>query len=182
MGKISTLQAALTIGNEASIFSLSRNGRERNKAKQTTDPDQRPGEIMNVCLYGRAKPNRALPAFDRLFPPAIFPAGTSSSNAGRLQVYRGNSWITYLLADLGVLQRWVRAGDARLADQGGETVALGEGLFGRRRGACFPESHGGLARVMGRPPHRRGTRAGGRAGEDGPDSGNFPSCRRPPDV
>jgi hypothetical protein len=90
---------------------------------------------------------RELAAFDRLFPPAAFRAGTSGSDADSLLVYRGSSWITYFLADLGPWQRWVRTGDAGLADQGGEILAPGEGLFVRRRGASLTIARHGFVRA-----------------------------------
>lgn len=82
-----------------------------------------------------------------MFPASAWQSGTSPGTADRVQFYHPlNGWVVYWIANVGGTSRWVRQGDATLADQGGLVIAPGTGLFLRKVGPATETLLAGVLR------------------------------------
>ena len=65
-----------------------------------------------------------------VFPAADFTATDDKATADQIQVYTAGGWVLYwLYDDPSGPNRWVLAGDANYADQGGQVLPPGQGVF-----------------------------------------------------
>ena len=68
-----------------------------------------------------------------VFPAGDFTATNDKATADQIQVYTAGGWVLYWLYDLGdsdpATARWVLAGDDGYADQGGQVLPPGQGVF-----------------------------------------------------
>ena len=81
-----------------------------------------------------------------LFPETLFQAGPASSSADRVMFFNGTGYnVLWLMARPGG-NRWVRDGDATLADAGATIVGPLEGLMVNRRGAAVNVTYTGSVR------------------------------------
>jgi len=81
-----------------------------------------------------------------LFPVALFHAGTSSANADRVMFFNGTGYNVYWLLARPTGSRWVRDGDASLADTGATNVGPLEGLMVNPRAAAVAVTYTGAVR------------------------------------
>lgn len=63
------------------------------------------------------------------FPLSDFIGTGNAATSDRVQFYNGTSWIIYWRVNYASLNRWVKMGDATLADQGGMILPPGEGVI-----------------------------------------------------
>ena len=90
-----------------------------------------------------------------LFPETLFQAGSASSGADRVMFFNGTGYnVLWLMARPGG-NRWVRDGDATLADAGTTVVGPLEGLMVNRRGLAVNVTYTGSVRAwkVGHPLH-----------------------------
>ncbi len=65
-----------------------------------------------------------------VFPAADFTATDDKATADQIQVYTAGGWVLYWLYDApSGPNRWVLAGDTNYADQGGQVLPPGQGVF-----------------------------------------------------
>ncbi|MBX7207486.1 MAG: choice-of-anchor D domain-containing protein [Verrucomicrobiaceae bacterium] len=79
------------------------------------------------------------------FPPAEYTAGRSNSLADNVQAWNASTggYISLFLLDTPTIpRRWVRAGDASLADQGDRVLPPADGLFTKPRAAVIAALNG----------------------------------------
>ncbi|MDB6118122.1 MAG: conserved repeat domain protein, partial [Verrucomicrobiaceae bacterium] len=81
-----------------------------------------------------------------VFPVTLFHAGTSSSNADRVMFFNGTGYNVYWLLARPAGSRWVRDGDASLADAGATVVGPLDGLMVNPRAASVAVTYAGAVR------------------------------------
>ena len=64
-----------------------------------------------------------------VFPVAGWTAAAIQTDADQIQLYAEGAWTSYWLYENGGAPKWVKVGDATLADQGGSVLPPGQGIF-----------------------------------------------------
>ena len=91
---------------------------------------------LPTSLTGDSLAVRAHATLDQAFNKSLLTATLDPATADRVQFFDGSGFSSFWLFANGGSPRWVRMGDATLADQGTRVVAPGEGAFIRLKGAA----------------------------------------------